>query len=168
MTEEIGEEPLLPSKSQKKREAQALQDLGEQLTSLSAAKLHSLPLSDAVLEAIEAYNRLPNSHGARKRQLQYIGKVMRDCDYDELLKAYEKLQKPQTVAKTISKTDQWLERIVSEGDPAINALVASQPAADRQKLRQLQRNIRKLSPEKKTLQQEKLKTYLSSFNLEDS
>jgi ribosome-associated protein len=71
--------PLTPSKSQRKRDAHALQALGGQLIALSAAQLARLDLPEALHEAVVAAQRM-RSHGARTRQMQYIGKVMRQLD----------------------------------------------------------------------------------------
>ena len=71
--------PLTPSKSQRKRDAHALQTLGAQLVALSAARLVQLALPEALYEAVLAAQRM-RSHGARTRQLQSIGKVMRQLE----------------------------------------------------------------------------------------
>ena len=71
--------PLTPSKSQRKRDAHALQALGVQLVALSAAQLARLDLPEALHEAVVAAQRM-RSHGARTRQRQYIGKVMRQLE----------------------------------------------------------------------------------------
>lgn len=71
-----------PSKSQRKREATALQDLGEQLVKLTSAQLKRIPLSEELLAAIKATQAM-SQRGARKRQLQFIGKLMRQLDEQE-------------------------------------------------------------------------------------
>ena len=71
--------PLTPSKSQRKRDAQALQTLGVQLLALSTAQLVRLELPEALHEAVVAAQRM-RSHGARTRQRQSIGKLMRQLD----------------------------------------------------------------------------------------
>ena len=71
--------PLTPSKSQRKRDAHALQTLGIQLVALSIAPLARLDLPEALHEAVVAAQRI-RSHGARTRQLQYIGKLMRQLE----------------------------------------------------------------------------------------
>src|SRR6266568_4134977 len=71
--------PLTPSRSQRKRDAQALQTLGVQLVALSATQLARLDLPEALYEAVLAVQRM-RSHGARTRQLQYIGKLMRQLE----------------------------------------------------------------------------------------
>ncbi len=71
--------PLPLSKSQRKRNAHALQALGGQLVALSAAQLARLDLPEALHEAVVAAQRR-RSHGARTRQMQSIGKVMRQLE----------------------------------------------------------------------------------------
>ncbi|MBL8254263.1 MAG: DUF615 domain-containing protein [Candidatus Competibacter sp.] len=71
-----------PSKSQRKREATALQDLGEQLVELTSAQLKRIPLPEELLAAIKATQAM-SQRGARKRQLQFIGKLMRQLDEQE-------------------------------------------------------------------------------------
>jgi ribosome-associated protein len=78
-TADAADAPLTPSKSQRKRDAHALQTLGVQLVALSAAQLARLDLPEALHEAVIAAQQM-RSHGARTRQLQYIGKVMRQLD----------------------------------------------------------------------------------------
>ena len=75
----MADAPLSLSKSQRKRDAHALQALGVQLVALSAAQLARLELPEALHEAIVAAQCM-RSHGARTRQLQYIGKVMRQLE----------------------------------------------------------------------------------------
>ena len=74
--------PEPPSKSQRKREATALQDLGEQLVKLTSAQLRRVPLPDDLLSAVRAAQAI-TQRGAHKRQLQLIGKLMRRLDDPE-------------------------------------------------------------------------------------
>ena len=71
--------PLTPSTSQRKRDAHALQAIGVQLVALSAAQLARLDLPEALHEAVVAAQRM-RAHGARTRQTQSIGKVMRQLE----------------------------------------------------------------------------------------
>lgn len=75
-----------PSKSQRKRDATALQDLGAQLVKLTAAQLSRIPLPDDLLAAVRAAQTM-SQRGAHKRQLQYIGKLMRRIDDPEPIRA---------------------------------------------------------------------------------
>ena len=71
--------PLPPSKTQRKRDAHALQTLGIQLVALSATQLARLALPETLHEAVVAAQRM-RAHGARTRQMQYIGKLMRQLE----------------------------------------------------------------------------------------
>ena len=71
--------PLTPSKSRRKRDAHALQALGVQLVALSAAQLARLDLPEALHEAVLAVQRM-HAHGARTRQMQSIGTLMRQLE----------------------------------------------------------------------------------------
>ena len=75
--------PRPPSKSQRKREATALQDLGEQLMKLTATQLSRIPLPEDLLAAVRLAQSI-SQRGGRKRQLQYIGKLMRRLDDAEI------------------------------------------------------------------------------------
>ena len=79
-----------PSKSQRKRDAHALQALGAQLVALSPGYLARLQLPDALREAVLAAQGM-RSHGARLRQMQYIGKLMRQLDAAALRTVHEAL-----------------------------------------------------------------------------
>ena len=68
-----------PSKSQRKRDAHAAQKLGQRLVAMREQELQGLPLDETLLDALAEARRL-TSHGARARQFQYIGKLMREAD----------------------------------------------------------------------------------------
>lgn len=81
-----GDEPKAPpppSKSQRKREATALQNLGEQLVKLTPVQLSRIPLPDELLAAVRLTQTI-TQRGGRKRQLQFIGKLMRRLDGAEV------------------------------------------------------------------------------------
>lgn len=144
-----------PSKTQLKKEAHAQQALGEELTRLPQARLEKLDLPAQLVSAISEFRRLPNSFGARKRQLQYIGRLMRDCDTEAIR---EQLAEPVSSDPVSPDTDpgkadpgenagaelvraalldSYCQRILSEGDEAINELLSAHPQLERQRLRQL-------------------------------
>lgn len=77
--------PRPPSKSQRKRDATALQDLGARLVELSATRLNQIPLPDELLAAVRMA-QATTQRGARKRQLQYIGKLMRRIEDPEAIR----------------------------------------------------------------------------------
>ena len=87
-TEPVAADLEKPSKSQRKREATALQSLGETLVALKPAQLARIPLPDELREAVLAARQM-QQRGARKRQLQYIGKLMRRIDPEPIRTALE-------------------------------------------------------------------------------
>jgi ribosome-associated protein len=140
-----------PSKSQIKRDMLALSELGAQLVDLPVATLQKLPLPEQLAMAIHECQAI-NKHGGRKRQLKFIGKIMRDVDADEIRLALEKVLAPQRAdAQQFHLVEQWRDRLLDEGDPALAILLDDYPQADRQQLRQLLRNARnaKLSDDKR-------------------
>jgi len=134
------EEIIYVSKSQLKRESLALQEMGEELVKLPAAKLAKIPMPDELTEAVTLARKI-KARGGLKRQLQYIGKIMRGIDTDPIAKALSELK--NTAGKEAAKfhrLEQWRDRLVAEGDAALGELLDEFPAADRQHLRQLVRN----------------------------
>ncbi len=82
-----------PSKSQRKRVATALQNLGEQLVELTPAQLNRIPLPDDVLAAVRVAQTI-SQRGGRKRQLQYIGKLMRQIDDPDTIRVALRAVRP--------------------------------------------------------------------------
>lgn len=168
MNSEDLESQLPPSKSQLKRDAHAQQELGRRLTTLPEKELSKLPIPESVYRAVTEFRRLPNSHGAKRRQLQFIGKLMRDCDHDTIVEALEEVLHANNT-NTESKEVVWLDKILQQGDVAIEALVQEQPPANRQQLRQqlrqLHRNISRAKEPSRSQQIDKLKRYLQGFSL---
>lgn len=75
-----------PSKTQRKKQSHALQSIGEQLVALPPDKLALVPLTESLREAVEMAQRT-RSHEGKRRQMQYIGKLMRDADGDAIAQA---------------------------------------------------------------------------------
>lgn len=132
-----------PSKSQRKREALALQDAGEKLVELTVTQLNKIPLPPELRKEIDAA-RAMTQRGARKRQLQYIGKVMRQVDAEPILTALADLEAGALVERRKHHDLEKLCAALVEGDEeALNGLVERHPAADRQRLRTLIRNAQR-------------------------
>jgi len=91
--DEFSDENEKPSKSSKKREMLARQALGERLVELKVEHITKLALPDFLHNAIVEAKRMP-SHGAKRRQLQYIGKLMRQVEIDPIEAALKKLGFP--------------------------------------------------------------------------
>ncbi len=133
-----------PSKSQRKREAHALQALGERLVDLKPQQLERIPLPPDLHDAIREAQRL-HQRGARKRQLQYIGRLMRELDDPAAVQAaWERITRPgEAETRLHHRLERWRDRLVEEGDAALADWLAEHPATDRQHLRQLVRAARK-------------------------
>lgn len=137
------------SKSQRKRDMQAVQELGEKLTALTASQLEKFSLPENLHNAITAARGI-QQHGARKRQLQYIGKLMRDIDPAPVQQRLDTLLGQSLQAtQLLHNAERWRDQLLSSGDEALEALLAEHPAADRQQLRQLIRNAGKEQQENK-------------------
>ncbi len=129
-----------PSKSQLKREATALQVLGKRLVNLKSAQLDKISLPTDLHEAVIAAQGM-NRHGARKRQLQYIGKLMRHIDAAPIQAALEAIDSGGIAAKRQHHHLENLCAALVAGDEAsLTGLLERHPDADRQHLRQLMRN----------------------------
>ena len=131
------------SKSQLKRESHARQSLGEELVQLNSDQLQKFELPDDLLQAIKVAQTI-KKHGAKKRQLQYIGKLMRNIDVDPIKQGLDDLQgvSAQAIA-TQHKIEQWRQRLIDDGDNALEALLLEYPTVDRQRIRQLLRSVQK-------------------------
>ncbi len=134
------DESLYPSKSQLKRESHALQALGEELVELPQAKLAKIPMPEELAEAV-ALARKIKARGGLKRQLQYIGKIMRSIDAEPIAQALNELKSAAGKdAARFHRLEQWRDRLVTGGDAALEQLLEEYPHTDRQHLRQLIRN----------------------------
>ena len=121
-----------PSKSALKREFSALQELGEQLLALTTAELESLSLDAKLEQAIRDATRI-KSRGALRRQKQYIGKLMRDMDPAPIRDGLAHLRAEDLRAKrAFSQAERWRDRMVSDGQMALDDFEATTGAADTQ------------------------------------
>lgn len=93
-------EPAGKSRSQKKRESSAAQKIGVSLTTLPEADLNKLDLPAALINAIADWRNFPG-HEAKRRQLQYIGKLMREMDTEDLQKKLDALLMPSRAEKHV-------------------------------------------------------------------
>lgn len=126
-----------PSKSARKRAAHDVQKLGEQLIGLRDAELQRLGLPERLAEAIRAARHI-RSHGALARQRQLIGKLMRDVDPAPIVAALgERGRLAALEAERFRRVEAWRDRLVREGEPAIDALLGWRPELDPKPLRSL-------------------------------
>lgn len=137
-----------PSKSHKKREMTALQDLGAELVKLSKLQLDKLPVPEELLTAIKDYQRF-TQNGAIRRQMQYIGRLMRSVDPEPIQKQLDvwRGQSAQATA-LMHKIERWRDRLIAE-EGALTEFIQNVPGVDATQLRQLIRNARKETAENK-------------------
>lgn len=135
-------DPDRPSKSQVKRDLHALLDLGRELVDLSPERLKQLPLAERLYDAIRLAQRTPSREGLR-RQVHYVGKLMRDAPADEIraqLDEWKNGSRKQTAA--LHHLEARRDKLLRD-DEALTALLAEYPQADSQRLRTMIREGRK-------------------------
>ena len=140
--DEEHEEIIWVSKSEIKRDAEALKKVGEKLVDLTKAQLDKIPLEDTLLEAINLAQRLQKE--ARRRQLQYIGKLLRSIDVEPIQEALDKLEnKHQQQQAMLHRLELLRDELIEQGDNALTKFLTDYPKGDRQQLRNLIRAAKK-------------------------
>lgn len=126
------------SKSERKRRMNALQQLGETLVGLSERQLSGIPISDeGLLQAIREARGI-RSNSARRRHLQFIGKLMRDIDPGPIERALEDMdQQRRQDREAFHQLEQLRDRLLAEGSEGVERIMLRWPRADRQQLRRL-------------------------------
>ena len=128
-----------PSRSQLKREVEALQKLGEQLAELPERQLATLSLPEKLHDAVAQVRRI-TSHGALKRQRQYIGRLMREVDAAAIRTRLEELRGADRLSRArFQDAERWRDRLLQEGDAVLEEFLVRHPQADRPLLRRLLR-----------------------------
>jgi ribosome-associated protein len=142
------EENFGPSKSALKREMIALQKLGVELVALSRDQLKKIDLPERLRDAILDSQRF-TQHEAHRRQLQYIGKIMRDIDAAPLQAALDEINGISTAATLRLQRLERLRAQLMEDESVCSDIARDYPGADIQLLRQLRRNAIKEAQQNK-------------------
>jgi ribosome-associated protein len=130
------------SRTKKKHHVEELQKLGAALVDLPPLQLESLALPDVLLKAVLDAQRI-TSHEARRRQIQYIGKVMRKVDPEPVRAALAAVDGQSAAARAQQRRlESWRGRLIDD-DAALTEYAGAHPGADLQALRTLIRNARK-------------------------
>ncbi|MET1115598.1 MAG: ribosome biogenesis factor YjgA [Comamonas sp.] len=133
------------SRTDMKRESDALQKLGEDLLDLRSDLLARLHLSDKLLDALIEARRITNFEGKR-RQMQYIGKIMRKLEESQIAAIHAAMEEQRGGSPTekliVMQTEQWRDRLMAE-DGALAEWLDSFPATESQQIRALIRQARK-------------------------
>ncbi|NDL63509.1 ribosome biogenesis factor YjgA [Acerihabitans arboris] len=136
------DEIIWVSKSEIKRDAEALKELGVELVELGKNALEKIPLDDDLLAAIELAQRIKKE--GRRRQIQLIGKMLRARDAEPIQQALDKLKNRHNQQITLfHKLENLRDRLIEQGDDVVDEVMALYPDADRQQLRSLVRNAQK-------------------------
>jgi ribosome-associated protein len=137
-----GKQEDIVSKTRRKQEMHELQALGAALVELSAAHLERMALPAALAQAVHEARRIP-SHEARRRQVQYIGKLMRGLDAEPIRAQLAAVHGGSAEERARhQRLEHWRTRLI-EDDGALTEFAAAHPASDLQQLRTLIRNARR-------------------------
>jgi ribosome-associated protein len=138
------DEEDIKSRTQIKREMEALQDLGKKLTELKKEQLKEVPMGEDLRAAIDLYRNNITQREARRRQMQYIGKLMRAEDADAMQAVLDKYDSSsKAFAQSIHELEAWRTRLIDEGNQAMTDFIEKHPSVDVQQLRNLVRNAKK-------------------------
>lgn len=136
------EEIIWVSKSEIKRDAEALKKLGEKLVELTQANLDKVPLDETLLDAVNLARRSVKE--ARRRQLQFIGKLLRSIEVEPIQEALDKIENKHNQQQAmLHKLEYLRDDLVAQGDDVLSRFFDDYPQADRQNLRNLVRAAKK-------------------------
>lgn len=166
MTEQIndnGKEPV--SKTRKKQEMKVLQKIGERLVGLSDKQLKSLRLPSRLFDAVNDAKGM-RSHGARRRQIKYIGAIIRDIDPEPIKSALAKIDRKKTeMDAAFHHLENLRDGLIGGDSRKFAEMVSQYPHTDRQRLRQLVRNaVKEKDSEKGTKHYRALFKYLKELS----
>jgi ribosome-associated protein len=131
-----------PSKTQLKKVSHDLQDLGEAVVALPDDRLDGLPIDESLRDAIREYKRT-RTHEGKRRQMQYIGKLMRRADPEPLREAVAAMALGRAKdALALHEAEHWRAELIASDD-ALTRWSAKHPDSDLQQLRSLIRAARK-------------------------
>ncbi|MDT8405816.1 MAG: ribosome biogenesis factor YjgA [Methylococcales bacterium] len=131
-----------PNKTQIKHEIAKVFAVAERLSGMTTAQWQALALPDNITEALSLAARLPAT-GARKRQLKFVTGLLRKMDFEALLQALDDLTE-QSASSVYwhHQAEHWRDRLLTEGDSALQALMNEYPAMDSQRIRAWLRQAR--------------------------
>ena len=143
MDDEFDEDTRAPSKSALKRQSHELQDLGKQLLAMPDSRLASIDMPERLRDALDQWRKTRSFEGKR-RQLQFIGKVMREVDAEPLREAVASFQMGHAKdALQLHQVERWRLELINDEADAMTRWMAAYPDSDAQQLRNLVRQARK-------------------------
>lgn len=134
---------IRPNKTQLKREAEMLLELGKKMAEMQDNQLNSIPLPKDIYNEIKEVQQM-HQNAARKRQFKLIGKMLREIDATPIVEAVESIgDLHHHEVNAFHEIEQWRDRLIEEGDHALAELLIEHPMLDRQKIRQMMRQAAK-------------------------
>jgi len=138
------------SRSELKRQADDYHALGRTIMALADSQRKMIPMSEDLRHAVELANRIRHTKEGFRRQMQFVAKVLRNSDVEEIRESLTQFDKRDKRADVESKKlEKQRDRLIKMGDVAINDFLEEHPDADRQKLRQFVRQANKELKEEK-------------------
>ena len=138
-----------PSRTQIKRAMEALQTLGAKLLDLKPSELARIPMSETLKTAIDESHRIDQNE-AKRRHLQYIGKVMRDEDSEGIAKALAVHDSGSNEHRRIfHQLETWRDGLIANNTETLNDIAQLHPEADRQHITHLVKQAQSLNQEEK-------------------
>lgn len=162
-TENLDDEIIYVSKSELKRDMLEIQNLGEKISQLSLKNLQKMNLSDELYDEIIKLRNF--KHEARRRQLQYIGKILRNIDnFEDITKQYDLIANPKKVnEKKRNILDTLFKNLNNNLEDEMSKLEMSIPNLDKKRLRQLFRIYRSVTEESSAQNKQKIFDFLKSY-----
>ncbi|MCC5879805.1 MAG: DUF615 domain-containing protein [Idiomarina sp.] len=145
-------EPLVerPNKTQLKRENATIHETAVRLVGLTDGAMKKMPINEELIDAIKLAHKIRNTREGFRRQIQRVTKLLRQIDHEAVKRELDGLQRSGDVENArFHALERWRERILVEGDEAIEAFIEKNPETDRQKLRQLVRKTKKEQADEK-------------------
>lgn len=140
---------LPPSKSQRKRDMKELHELGKKLVEIPDNAIKNINLDENLVNAILLARRLSND-GSKRRQLLYIAKLLSQIETDEIRQALDVYNQHQRkINKAFHDLEVWRDKLIQDGNTALEELINKHNNLDRQHLRQLIRNAQKEKSQQK-------------------
>ena len=131
-----------PSKTRRKQQMHALRDLGGELVALGSSQLGRMALPEDILAAVRACQAI-TAHGARRRQLQYLGKLLRQVDSAPIVEGLAAIRGQSAAADArFQQLERWRSRLLAD-EGVLQEIKTRYPQADLTHLRQLRRNALK-------------------------
>ncbi|MCB1915764.1 MAG: DUF615 domain-containing protein [Rhodocyclaceae bacterium] len=136
------DDALPESKTRRKKDMLELQALGEALVAISGERLHAVPMPDALRDAVLEAQRI-RQRGAKRRQLQYIGRLMREVDAEPIRRALDEFAGRSREHAARQHRLEHLREQLLEDETILQQLAEQWPGADLQQLRVQRRNALK-------------------------